>query len=55
MAFRHREVEVIARTATEAERAQVLATAATIYVGYPKYLTRISGRTVRIFVLEPCG
>ncbi len=55
VAFRHREVEVIARTATEAERAQVLATAATIYVGYPKYLTRISGRTVRIFVLEPCG
>ena len=33
----------------------MLATAATIYVGYPKYLTRISGRTVRIFVLEPCG
>ena len=55
VAFRHREVEVIARAATEAERAQVLATAATIYVGYPKYLTRISGRTVRIFVLEPCG
>ncbi|GAA4396885.1 hypothetical protein GCM10023153_20270 [Ornithinibacter aureus] len=55
VAFRDREVEVVARAATEAERAQVLATAATIYVGYPKYLARISGRTVRIFVLEPCG
>ena len=55
VAFRDREVEVVARAATEAERAQVLATAATIYVGYPKYLSRISGRTVRIFVLEPCG
>jgi deazaflavin-dependent oxidoreductase (nitroreductase family) len=45
-------VDVAARAATEAERVQILARSATIYGGYAKYLSRISGRQVRIFVLE---
>lgn len=48
-------VDVIARPSTETERAGVLARAATIYGGYAKYLSRISGRQVRIFVLESPG
>ena len=42
---------VVARPATEGERAEVLATAAELYVGYGKYVNRVSGRHVRIFVL----
>jgi hypothetical protein len=48
-------VDVAARAATEAERVQILARSATIYGGYAKYLSRISGRQVRIFVLERAG
>jgi deazaflavin-dependent oxidoreductase (nitroreductase family) len=48
-------IEVVARPATETERSQVLARAATVYGGYAKYLGRISGRQVRIFVLEPAS
>ena len=43
---------VAARAATDAERAEVLASAAAQYVGYGRYFSRISGRRVRIFVLE---
>ena len=53
VAHRHRAVPVVARPATEPERAQVLDRAGQVYLGYPKYLGRISGRTVRIFILEP--
>lgn len=45
-------VGVVARSATEGERAEVLASAAGVYLGYAKYFSRISGRHVRIFVLE---
>ena len=50
----HREVTlaVVARPADEPEREEVLTTAAEVYVGYPKYLRRITGRRVRVFVLE---
>ncbi len=43
---------VVARPAGERERAEVLATAAELYVGYGKYVSRISARHVRVFVLE---
>jgi deazaflavin-dependent oxidoreductase (nitroreductase family) len=45
-------VPVVARAATQAERADVLARAAEAYAGYAKYLDRISGRRVRVLVLE---
>ena len=42
----------MARPASEQERTDVLAASASVYGGYLKYLERISGRDVRIFVLE---
>ncbi len=50
-----RTVAVVARPADEAEREEVLATAAEVYLGYPTYLRRITGRRVRVFVLEPAA
>jgi deazaflavin-dependent oxidoreductase (nitroreductase family) len=44
---------VVARPASDREREQVLAAAATVYGGYLKYQQRITGRTLRIFLLEP--
>jgi deazaflavin-dependent oxidoreductase (nitroreductase family) len=44
---------VVARLVDEAEREEVLARAGEVYIGYPKYLQRITGRRVRVFVLEP--
>ena len=52
LAHEARRIDVVARPATETERAKVLSLAATVYGGYTKYLARISGRRVRIFVLE---
>ena len=52
---RDRVVSVVARAASDAERAEVLALAPRVYVGYAKYLTRISGRRVRVFVLDPAA
>jgi deazaflavin-dependent oxidoreductase (nitroreductase family) len=51
----HRGVtrEVRARTASESEAARVLADSANVYAGYQRYQQRISGRRVRIFILEP--
>ena len=49
----HRSVAVVAQAASEQERTEVLDRAGQVYLGYPKYLGRISGRTVRIFVLAP--
>ncbi len=43
---------VVARPADEAERGEILARAGEVYIGYPKYLRRITGRRVRVFVLE---
>lgn len=50
----HREitVDVVARPASAAERAEVLARAAEVYVGYPKYLDRVTGRHVRVLVVD---
>lgn len=43
---------VVARPATESERARVLAASTHVYGGYVKYQERITGRRLRIFVLE---
>jgi deazaflavin-dependent oxidoreductase (nitroreductase family) len=50
----HREaaVDVVARPASEAERTEILNRAVQVYAGYPKYISRVPGRHVRIFVLE---
>ncbi len=44
---------VVARPASGAERAEVLANSAGVYGGYLKYQQRITGRELRIFVLDP--
>lgn len=51
--YRGRTVQVLARPADEAEADAVMARSAGIYGGYTKYRQRITGRRVRIFVLEP--
>lgn len=45
--------EVRARAATDLERAAIWEAADTIYGGYAKYQQRITGRDIRLFVLEP--
>jgi deazaflavin-dependent oxidoreductase (nitroreductase family) len=45
--------EVVARPAAEDERAEILAISERFYRGYAKYQQRITGRDLRIFVLEP--
>lgn len=44
---------VVARPASASEFTEVLANSAGIYSGYLKYQQRITGRRLRIFVLEP--
>jgi deazaflavin-dependent oxidoreductase (nitroreductase family) len=51
--FKDRTVDVVARPASEAETAEIFATSREVYAGYSKYVQRISGRRVRVFVLEP--
>ena len=46
-------LEAVARPATEEEQAAVLAGSTSVYGGYLKYQRRITGRRLRIFVLEP--
>jgi deazaflavin-dependent oxidoreductase (nitroreductase family) len=48
-------VEVVARRATDVERVAVLEASARVYGGYLKYQQRITGRRLRIFVLEPAS
>lgn len=52
MTYRGTSLEVVARPTSDAEQAEVLACAEKIYVGYRKYQTRITGRRLRVFVLE---
>ncbi len=47
-----RTAEVRARPATDQEQAAVLAGSARVYGGYLKYQRRITGRRLRIFLLE---
>ena len=51
--FKGRSVPVLARPAGTAQYAEVLRRSTGVYGGYAKYAERITGRTVRIFVLEP--
>ena len=51
--FRGTTRSVVARPASVAEADEVMARSAGIYGGYAKYRQRITGRRVRIFVLEP--
>jgi deazaflavin-dependent oxidoreductase (nitroreductase family) len=44
---------VQARLATEEEEVEIWERSASIYGGYRKYQERITGRVVRVFVLEP--
>jgi deazaflavin-dependent oxidoreductase (nitroreductase family) len=46
---------VVARAANDPERAQILANSSGVYGGYCKYQQRITGRRLRMFVLEPAG
>jgi deazaflavin-dependent oxidoreductase (nitroreductase family) len=50
--YRGADVEVVAREADPVERAEVLDLAERVYVGYPRYLTRVPHRHVRILLLE---
>jgi deazaflavin-dependent oxidoreductase (nitroreductase family) len=51
--YKDAELAVRARPATDAERDEVWEASKAIYPGYAKYRERISGREIRIFVLEP--
>ena len=53
VSYRQSTCAVVARPATAAEADEVMGTADTVYVGYRKYRQRVTGRRVRIFVLEP--
>ena len=53
VAYRGVSRDVVARPATDAERAEVLTASSGVYGGYLKYQQRITGRRLRIFVLEP--
>ena len=51
--YRRRTSEATARPASDDEHAAVLAGSAQVYGGYLKYQQRITGRRLRIFVLDP--
>jgi len=53
--YREAELDLTTRPATDDERTAVWNTASTVYPGYNKYQERITGRDVRIFVLEPAS
>lgn len=52
VSHRGTSVDVVARPATPPERERIMAEADRTYVGYSAYRERISGRRVRVFVLE---
>lgn len=53
VSYRGTTISATARPATPAEKAEVLARSEGIYPGYREYQKRISGRELRVFVLEP--
>ena len=55
VAYRHRQVDVVARPATDDEREAAWAGAIRVYRGFKAYRERITDRPVRIFVLERAG
>jgi deazaflavin-dependent oxidoreductase (nitroreductase family) len=50
--YRGRARDAVARPATDEEQEAVLSASATVYGGYLTYQRRITGRRLRIFVLE---
>jgi deazaflavin-dependent oxidoreductase (nitroreductase family) len=50
--YRGQRRKAVARPATEVEEAAVWRAASGVYGGYEKYQGRISGRAIRVFVLE---
>lgn len=46
-------ISFTARSANQAEHAEVLASAGRIYSGYDKYRDRVKERAIRVFILEP--
>ncbi|MET1059662.1 MAG: nitroreductase family deazaflavin-dependent oxidoreductase [Nocardioides sp.] len=50
--YKQRTARVVARPASEDEARDVMHRSRAVYGGYEKYLQRVSGRRVRIFVLE---
>ena len=52
VSYRDRETPFVARRATPEETDQALVAAARVYPGYDKYRERISGREVKVFVLQ---
>jgi deazaflavin-dependent oxidoreductase (nitroreductase family) len=50
--FRGATIDGVARAANEEERAAVLAGSSAVYGGYLKYQARITGRRLRIFLIE---
>jgi deazaflavin-dependent oxidoreductase (nitroreductase family) len=52
--YKDRALDVVARAASEAEIAEVIASSREYYPGYAKYRERIGdSRRVRVFILEP--
>jgi deazaflavin-dependent oxidoreductase (nitroreductase family) len=51
--FRGRALDALARPADEDERAAVLRASSEVYGGYLRYQARITGRRVRVFLIEP--
>lgn len=53
VAYRDVTIDVVARPATADEAAAIWDKASAVYGGYAKYRQRVTGRTIRLFVLEP--
>ena len=53
--FKERGLEVMARAADDTELAAVIERSREFYGGYAKYQTRITGRRLRAFILEPAS
>jgi deazaflavin-dependent oxidoreductase (nitroreductase family) len=51
--FKGRSLDVVARAADDGEVARVFDSSRQYYGGYAKYQQRITGRVVRVFILEP--
>lgn len=51
--YRNRTVPVTARPASDLEYDEAFANSAGIYPGYAQYRQRVTGRRIRVFVLEP--
>ncbi|MDF3044944.1 MAG: nitroreductase family deazaflavin-dependent oxidoreductase, partial [Ornithinibacter sp.] len=53
VSYRGTTIEVVARPATDVELAEVMTLSERVYVGYRRYQDRITGRRLRVFLLEP--